>query len=153
VTDQDLPLPESWQPGAVDAEAAPANITELAELLAIKRTAREMADEESKRIRKEEEAVERDLFDALERVNLRSVKHKTLGTFSLNDLAWAKIEDRQRAIEWAEHVNPDLLTLNNQSLSKYVRDILRGEVEGATEPPPGVSYTVSRKITWRGKPS
>ena len=70
-----------------------------------------------------------------------------LGTFSLNDLAWARVEDPAAAKEWADQYHPELLTLNHTRLSTIVREALKGE-SGAVIPP-GVTYTVSRKINWR----
>lgn len=89
--------------------------------------------------------LETQLFDALENEGLRSTKIDGLGTFSLNDLAWAKIIDREQALTWAESYKPELLTLNHQQLSVLVRDFIRGE----GEMPAGVDFTTSRKISWR----
>ena len=88
---------------------------------------------------------EAQLFDALEDEGLRSVKADDLGTFGMNDLAWAKIEDRALALAWADENKPEMLTLNHMQLSMVVREALKGE----GEIPPGVDFTTSRKISWR----
>lgn len=109
------------------------------------RNAREEADERAKALRAAEGAVEVQLFDAMERLSLRSVQHER-GRFGLNDLAWADIEDSDVAREWAKAAMPELLTLNNQRLSMIVREFLKGERD---ELPPGVGFKTSRKISWR----
>ena len=114
---------------------------ELASQLSIWRRAIDAAEAQTKEMR-----VEAALFDLLENQGVRSVKTDD-GTFSLNDLAWARVEDPAAAREWAEHNRPDLITLTQQKLSVIVREALRGE-DGATMPP-GVTYTASRKINWR----
>lgn len=85
------------------------------------------------------------LFTALENQGVESTRVPELGLFSMNDLAWARIVDRPRALAWAEERMPEVLTLNHQQLSKVVRDALKGE----GEMPEGVDFTTSRKITWR----
>ena len=101
--------------------------------------------------------IETALFDAMEASGLVSIR-TARGLFRLNDLAWARITDPEKARMWAEAEMPELLTLNNARLSKLVRDALKGESEvGHGEPDPatgkllpaGVTYTTSRKITWR----
>jgi hypothetical protein len=89
--------------------------------------------------------LEQDLFDAIENAGLRSVKVAALGTFSLYDLAWAKIEDRDKALKWAEDNCPEVITLNHQQLSVMVRAALKEE----GPMPEGVEFTTSRKISWR----
>lgn len=88
------------------------------------------------------EEVERALFEAIEGTGLRAVRTPT-GLFSLNDLAWPKIEDAEAARRWAEAEAPELITLNHQRLIKPVRDFLKGD---APELPPGIGFTQSRKI-------
>lgn len=112
------------------------------------RVERERAEEELKRLRSIETEAELALFDALERYGLRAVVHEAYGHFRLNDQAWARITDLAAAREWAESQAPELITLNHQRLSVLVREFLRGERD---ELPPGVGYTTSRKIAWRGR--
>jgi len=100
---------------------------------------------EKKELEAEVRVAEALLFDALEDDGLRSVKTDDLGTFSMNDLAWAKIEDREKALAWADQNRPEMLTLNHMQLSMVVREALKGE----GEIPPGVDFTTSRKINWR----
>ncbi len=128
-----------------DNTTAP-ELVEMTDKLADLRIRLEMAEDESKRIRGNLEAVEHDLFDALENAGAKQIRTER-GLFSLNDLAWAKVTDPEAAKAWADAEMPELLTLNLQRLSKVVRDTLKGEREGAI--PPGVDYTTSRKINWR----
>lgn len=120
----------------------------LVEAYAAARNAKAQAAEHVKRLQAVEDRATADLFDAMERVNLRSLKHDTLGTFSLNDLAWPKVEDEAAARAWAETEFPEAITVNRQRLAVIVREALRGEREF----PPGVDYSLSRKINWRGGP-
>jgi hypothetical protein len=81
-----------------------------------------------------------------------------MGTFSLNDLADAKLEDPVAFVDWAKREAPEILHPNYQRLSKLVRDALKGDyefpgVEGESELPPGVSYRTRRGISWRGRPT
>jgi len=101
--------------------------------------------EDEKEQSKATASIEAALFDALEDAGLTSVKIDGLGSFRLNDLAWAKIEDRQLALAWADNNKPEMLTLNHQQLSMVVREAIKedGEI------PPGVTFTTSRKIGWR----
>ena len=85
------------------------------------------------------------LFEAIENAGLESVRTQT-GLFSLNDLAWPRIEDRDRLLAWAEAEHPDLLTLNLQRLQTPLRNALK---EGQ-ELPPGLTYSVTRKIRFTG---
>jgi len=85
------------------------------------------------------------LFEAIENAGLESVR-TTRGLFSLNDLAWPRIEDRDRLLAWAEAEHPDLLTLNLQRLQTPLRAALK---EGQ-ELPPGLTYSVTRKIRFTG---
>lgn len=89
--------------------------------------------------------LEGDLFDAIENAGLRSVKVANLGTFSLYDLAWAKIEDKDKALQWAEDNCPEVITLNHQQLAVMVRAALKEE----GPMPDGVGFTTSRKISWK----
>ena len=105
----------------------------------------EDAKSTEKEASKEASKIEAELFDALEDAGLRSVKVDGMGTYGLNDLAWASIDDRAQAMAWAEEQRPELLTLNHQQLSVLVRDSLKGD----GEMPPGVTFTTSRRISWR----
>jgi len=102
--------------------------------------------EQEKEQSKATSEIEAALFDALEDAGLTSVGIDGLGKFRLNDLAWAKIDDRDKAIEWAEQQRPELLTLNHQQLSVIVRQSIKGE--DGVEIPPGITFTTSRKIGW-----
>ena len=128
-------------------------IKELADRLADARLRKDEADEVAKVYQGQYDEVEAELFDAMENAGMSSVRTER-GLFRLNDLAWASIEDAERAREWAAAFMPELLTLNNQRLSKLVRDTLKGDavVDGAddgTNLPPGVGFKTSRKVTWR----
>lgn len=132
-----------------EAAASPGpELNTLIEAYAAARQQREAASARLKQFQEIEDRVTRDLFDAMERINVRSVKHDTLGTFALNDLAWAKIEDADLARVWAETEFPEAITINLQRLAVIVREALRGD----RQMPPGVSYSTSRKISWRGGP-
>lgn len=131
--------------------------TKLADQLADARNELDAAEDAAKLARAKYEAIEAAMFDAMENSGLLSIRTER-GLFRLNDLAWARIEDPDKARVWAEHEMPELLTLNNSRLSKLVRDALKGDVtvaNGAVDPgtnvmlPDGVTYTTSRKITWR----
>ena len=127
-------------------------LTALATAYAEARTYREQAQRRLAALQETEDRAAVALFDAMERQDLRSITHE-LGVFGLNDLAWAKIEDRDAAVAWAEANEPELLTLNNQRLSVAVREFIKGE---RPEMPPGVGFTASRKIRWssrKGGPS
>ena len=117
----------------------------LAEAFAREKRALEAIKESEKEQSSITSKAEAALFDALEDAGLTSVKIAGLGSFRLNDLAWAKIEDRQAALEWAEQQRPEMLTLNHQQLSVVVRQAIKGE----GEIPPGVTFTASRKIGWK----
>lgn len=118
----------------------------LAEELAVKRVALDMAKDAEKLAQEEYDKVEADLFDALENAGIRSVRTER-GLFSLNDLAWATVTDEAAARAWAEAHMPELLLLNRQRLSVVVRQHLKGE-EGV-DMPDGVDFRTQRKITWR----
>lgn len=81
------------------------------------------------------------LFEAIENAGLTSIR-TTTGLFSLSDLAWPRIEDRERLLAWAEAEHPELLTLNLQRLQTPLREALKT----GTELPPGLTYSVTRKI-------
>lgn len=85
------------------------------------------------------------LFEAIENAGLESVRTQR-GLFSLNDLAWPRIEDRDRLMAWAEAEHPDLLTLNLQRLQTPLREALKA----GQELPPGLTYSVTRKIRFTG---
>lgn len=121
-------------------------LRQLADRLADARVRLEEIEDAAKKQRSEYEALESQLFDALENAGIRQVRTDR-GLFGLNDLAWASIEDPEKARLWADREMPELLTLNLQRLSKIVRDTLKGEREGPM--PDGVGFKTSRKITWR----
>lgn len=139
---------------AEGAQAPPAAAAErgtleplISRLIAVRLEA-ERREAELKELHKQEAAIEGDLFDALEKQGIRSVRTER-GLFLLNDIAWASVEDRAKAIEWADHHRPELLTLNNSALSAHVRKAIAGE-EGY-ELPEGVGFKTSRKVTWRDR--
>jgi len=119
-------------------------IENLAAAYAAAKRGLEKIKDQEKLQSKETARIESDLFDALEDEGLSGVTIPDLGKFRLNDLAWAKIENREQAMEWAEQQRPELLTLNHQQLSVIVRAAIKGE----GEIPPGVTFTASRKIGW-----
>lgn len=135
-----------------DVVTAPAGIAELTDQLADRKNLLEQANDLQKKAQAEYDEVEAQLFDAMENQDLRAVR-TARGLFSLNDLAWARVEDEDAARQWAEANVPELLTLNRQRLSVIVRRVIRGEEDapGVTpgQTPPGVTFTTSRKITWR----
>lgn len=137
--DNELPIGEAPHP------ESRASLDALVNAYADARRAREEADDRVKRLTDIEQRAETALFDEMERLNLRSVKHDR-GLFMLNDLAWASVEDREAVLSWAQREFPELLTLNNQRLSVLVREYLKGERD---EMPPGTGFKTSRKINWR----
>ena len=86
-------------------------IDTLIEAYAIARAARETLAAQVKAAQETEDREEAALFDAMEAQGLRSVRHKDLGLFSLNDLAWAKVTDEALARSWAEATAPEIITL------------------------------------------
>ena len=120
-------------------------IADLINAYADLRSQREAYEEKAKAIRVQEEKIEVELFDAMERQSFKSVRHAR-GTFSLNDLAWPKIDDVEAAREWATVASPDLLMVSTQRLQTVVREYVRGERD---ELPPGIGYRINRKINWR----
>lgn len=133
-----------------DNTTAP-ELKQLADKLADARVALEEAEDRAKRMRSAYESLEGQLFDALENAGIRQFR-TARGLFSLNDLAWAAVEDEEAARRWADQSAPELLTLNRQRLSVIIRHVLKGEEDhglGKGELPPGTSYTTSRKIGWR----
>lgn len=128
-----------------DPKAAPESLDAMIRAFSAARTQYEAADKRSKELHRVADELAIVLFDAMERLSLRSVRHE-LGTFSLNDLAWASIKDRDAALAWANAEMPELVTLNNQRLSVYIREWIRGE---HPDPIPGVDFTASRGINWR----
>lgn len=144
----------TYEGEAVDLKGLQAR---LADQLADARIALDDAEDRAKLAREKYEAIEAALFDAMEATGLQSIR-TARGLFRLNDMAWARIENPEAARHWAETQMPELITLNNARLSKVVRDALKGEVAvegGVPDPlsgvvlPAGVTYTTSRKITWR----
>lgn len=132
-------LPDAWKPRFVRAD-----IGAIANDLADARNERQRLADLVKDAQAVEDQYEAELFEALERLGVRSFRTER-GLFSMNDLAWSSVEDEQLARSWAETHMPELLLLNRQRLSKVVRDALS---EG-NPLPPGVTFTTSRKITWR----
>lgn len=122
----------------------PPTLEDMASRVAETRYALEQAMDAEKQARELYELAETGLFDALEAQGLRQIRTPR-GLFSMNDLAWASVEDEDKARLWAEAESPELLTLNRQRLSVLVRRAL----ENGLELPPGVTFTTSRKITWR----
>jgi hypothetical protein len=120
-------------------------LDELVTAYAVARATREEASDREKRLRETEARVEGELFNALERLGLRSVRHRTLGLFSLNDMATAIVTDEVLLREWAEMEMPEILLPNRQRLGKVVRDALK---EGEALPP-GTDVSFYRKINWR----
>jgi hypothetical protein len=116
----------------------------LAESVADYRNVLDEAMDAEKVARANYEEAEAALFDALEAAGIRQFRTER-GLFSQNDLAWAQVEDESAARAWAEASMPELLLLNRQRLSSLVREGIR---EGHPLPP-GVTFTTSRKITWR----
>lgn len=133
----------------LEAMATPAGdkrgLNDLIERYAELRREREEATALEKVRREVEDDAERELFDEMERLGLRSARHERYGLFILDDKAWPKITDSLAARGWAESEAPDLITLNSTRLGPYVREALK---EGR-ELPPGVDFTLSRKIQWR----
>lgn len=130
----------------IAANTTAPELRQLADRLADLRVRLDEISEAEKHARAEYEAVEHDLFDALENAGIRQLRTER-GLFTQNDLAWARIVDPEKARLWADNNMPELLTLNQQRLSKIVRDHLKGE--GIDAMPDGVDFTTSRKITWR----
>lgn len=109
------------------------------------RALRESVSDKEKEMRVTEGHAEAALFDGLERMNLRGVRHAEFGLFTLNDMASATVTDEKALREWAQEVMPELLLPNRARLSKVVRDSLKGE----GEMPPGTEPSFYRKINWR----
>ena len=108
------------------------------------RNEREVADDTAKRLREVEGRLEAQLFDDLERLNLRAVRHAR-GLFSLNDLAWASVTDESALRVWLEDRMPEVLLPNMSRLAVVVRAALKSD----DEMPPGVEPRFARKISWR----
>lgn len=142
---------DGWTPEVQQEEQPGDPITERPEVndlivaYALARTLREEVSAREDELRIVENRAEQALFDGLERLNLRQARHETLGLFSLNDQANAKVNDAAALREWAVIERPELINVNRQSLGKIVRDTLK---EGG-ELPPGVEPTFYRKISWR----
>lgn len=132
-------VPEDWKPRFVRAD-----LKAIADDLAEARVALEAAMDAEKAARSTYEQYEGELFEALENAGIRQFRTER-GLFTQNDLAWAAVEDEEKARAWAEAEMPELLLLNRQRLSTVVRSALK-----ESHPlPPGVNFTTSRKITWR----
>lgn len=110
----------------------------------VKRVLKDMLAEQLTEAEKDLAVAEVALFDEMERMSLRSVRTPD-GTFSLNDLPYARVADEGQAAAWAEANMPEILTLNRARLSTVVREKLR---EGG-ELPPGVDFWTKRGIKWR----
>jgi len=119
-------------------------LSALADRLADARNAMEEALDAAKTFGEAYAKVEAELFDALEQQGLTSIRTPR-GLFRLNDMAWARIADAALAREWAEANMPEVITLNHTRLSVVVREALKG----GRPIPPGIDFTMSRKITWR----
>ena len=137
--------PEPFGPDTPESVDAPEDINVLVGAYADARNIREEADDRAKRLREIEMALEVRLFDEMERLNLRSVRHAR-GLFSLNDLAWASVVDEALVRAWAENEMPEILLPNASRLAVVVRQALKGERDSM---PPGVEPRFSRKINWR----
>jgi len=136
---KDQDNPEQWNtPSAGD------RIGDFVERYADACIALDEATDAEKAARAVKERLELALFDMLEAEGVRQVRHAR-GLFTMNDLAWASVEDEQVAREWAEANAPELITLNRQRLSAMIRPLVKSD----GELPPGVSYTTGRKVTWR----
>lgn len=109
-----------------------------------RRRTREDIEADAKEARGLEEKAELALFGFLEAANLRSVRHER-GLFYLNDQAWARVTDEDKARAWAEAEMPEIITLNRQRLSVVVRE----RIKESRDLPPGVDFTTTQKIGWR----
>lgn len=131
--------PETWEsPGTGD------RIGDHVERYADACIVLDEAMDAEKAARATKERLEDALFDALEAEGVRQVRHHR-GLFSMNDLAWAAVEDESKAREWAEAEHPEIITLNRMRLSVMVREAIKA----GTDMPPGVTFSTSRKVTWR----
>lgn len=145
MTDLDqLPIGGAYVHTEAPAAEAPASLNQLIHDYADARTLREMNDDEGKRLREVETQYEAKLFDELERLTLRSVKHER-GNFILSDLAWAAVTDVALSREWIEAEMPEILSPNATRLAVVVREAIRGE----REMPPGIEAKFTRRINWR----
>jgi len=135
------------QPGDPTRTERP-ELNALMEAYAIARAGREAAGDVEKERRRIEDEAERQLFDAMERLQLRSARHDTYGLFTLNDMANAVVTDEGELRKWALEEMPELLLANRARLGKVVRDTLR---EGGVMPP-GVDVAFKRGINWRRGP-
>lgn len=127
----------------IDAQAV--GLDALAVAYADARKAREEVSDTEKRLREIEKRAEAALFEGLEARNLRSIRHKDLGLFTLSDIADAVVTDAAALREWAQEVMPELLSPNRQTLGKVIRDAMK---EGEAIPP-GTDYAFRRGINWR----
>lgn len=133
----------------ISANTTAPELADLAHLVADYKAKLDLLEDEKKRVQGDYDAAQAALFDALENAGIRQIRTQR-GLFSMNDLAWASIEDVEKAKVWADLHHPELITLNLQRLSKYVRDFLKGADDAAiTELPEGVTFKTSRKITWK----
>lgn len=138
-TEEDIGL------NAEDVPVAGGGLDALITAYADARTAREQADDRAKRLRDTEAKVEAALFDEMEKLNLRSVRHAR-GLFMLDDKAWATVLDESALRAWCEREMPEVLLPNMTRLAVIVRQALKGERD---EMPPGVEPRFSRKLNWR----
>jgi hypothetical protein len=120
----------------------------LIEAYVAARIAREAASVKENDLRSIEARAEMFLFEAMERHNLRGVRHRTLGQFLLNDIADATVTSNELVRAWALREHPEVLLPNYQRLGKVVRDALK---EGDALPD-GVEAVFRRKIAWRDRP-
>lgn len=147
MTDEEQAAVEADPQVTID-DAIAAEKPELDELVgtyATARNVREAASDEEKRLRVIEGAAEAALFDAMERMSLRSVRSRELGLFTLNDMANATVTDEAKLREWALEEMPELMLPHRARLGKIVRDTLK---EGG-DLPPGTDVSFYRKINWR----
>ncbi len=121
--------------------AASGRIRSLTDELHIARVLRDTAKMEYERLSAEHDEIEAKVFEAIENAGLKSVR-TPVGLFTLSDLAWPKIEDRERLVAWAEAENPELISVNLQRLQTPLREAI---AEGR-ELPPGLGYSISRKV-------
>jgi len=143
--DQEMTDGEWTAAATPDVPAERVELDALVTAYAVARGIREEASDREKLLRATEAQVESALFDALERLGLRSVRHRELGLFTMNDMANAVVTDEVKLREWAEMEMPEILLPNRQRLGKVVRDALK---EGEALPP-GTDVAFYRKINWR----
>jgi hypothetical protein len=138
---QGEPPPEPLPMIPAPAAEPSSHVRDLADEYHMRKIARDAAKQTYERHQAEYDIAEAALFDAIENAGLQSIRTPA-GLFSLSDLAWPRIEDRERLMTWAENEAPELLTLNLQRLQTPLREALKD----GSELPPGLGFTTSRKI-------